>query len=59
MTTNILNSKIGEVEDKISDISGVVNKSTYNAKISDIEVKYFTSSGFNKFASKILETRIK
>ena len=59
MTTSILNSKIAKVEDKISDVSGLINKSTCNAKISDTEAKYFTTSAFNKFASKILETKVK
>ena len=31
----------------------------YNTKISDTEAKYFTTSDYNKFTRKILETKIK
>ena len=41
VTTTVLNTKIGEVEIKIPDISGLVKKKDYNAKISDIEKKIF------------------
>ena len=49
VTTSVLNKRIGEVESKIPDISGLVKKTDYNAKISDIETKYFTNSDYNKF----------
>ena len=39
MTTAVLNTKIGEVENKIPDVSGLVRKTDYNAKIKDIETK--------------------
>ena len=57
--TTVLNTKIGKIEDKTSDMSGLVKKPDYNAKISDIESKYFTTSDYNKFTSKILEIKIK
>ena len=41
VTTTVLNTKISEVEIKIPDISGLVKKKDYNAKISDIEKKIF------------------
>ena len=44
MTTNVLNTKIEKVENKIPDVRGLVKKTDYNAKISDIEKKYFTTS---------------
>ena len=49
MITTLLNTKIGEVENKILDVSPLVNKTDYNAKISDVEKKYVTISGYNKF----------
>ena len=39
MTTAVLNTKIGQVENKIPDVSGLVRKTDYNAKIKDIETK--------------------
>lgn len=55
----VLNIKIGEIKNKMLDVSNVVKKTNYNAKISGIEAKYFTTSGYSKFASKVFETRIK
>ena len=34
-------------------------KTDYNANISDIKGKYFTTSSYNKFASEILDTKLK
>ena len=59
MTTAFLNTKIGEDESKIPDIIGLVKKIDYSSKISDIEVKYFTTSDDNKFASEILDKKLK
>ena len=53
MTTTILNTKIEEVGNIILDVSGLVMKTDYNAKISDIVVKYFTTFDDNKSTSKI------
>ena len=44
MTTAVLDTKIGEVENKIRDV-----KTDCNSKISDIEKQYFTVSDYNKF----------
>ena len=46
MTTAVLNTKIGEVENKIPTVSDLVKKTDYNAEISDIETKYFTTSDY-------------
>ena len=43
MTTTILNTNNREVENEISNVTGLVKKTDYNAKISDIEGKYFTT----------------
>ena len=57
MTANVLNTKISEVEKKIPDASGLAKKTGYNAKISDIEEKYFTTSDYNKFANEYLKRK--
>ena len=36
MPTTVLNIKIGEIENKISDVSGLVKEMDYNPKISDV-----------------------
>ena len=59
MTTNILNTKIGEFENKIPDVRGLVKKTDYITKISDIGKKYFTTSNYNTFTSKIINEKIK
>ena len=59
VTTAVLNTKIGEVEEKIPIVSGLVKKTNYDAKILDTEEKYFTTSGYNKFTSDILDPKIK
>ena len=59
MTTTVLDTKIGEVKNKIPDVNGLVKKTNYNSKISDIAKKYFTPSDYNKFTKKILDGKIK
>ena len=59
MTTTVLSTKIGEVENKIPEVSCLVKKANYNNEISDIEAKYFTTSNDRKFRIEILETKIK
>ena len=54
MTATVLNTKIGEVENKITDVSGLVKKTDYNSKIAEVEVKCFTTSDYNKFIGEIL-----
>ena len=44
---------------KKKDISDLVNKIYYNAKVSDIHVKYFTTSNYNKFRKEMLDAKIK
>ena len=59
MTATVLNTKIGEVENKIPDVSGLVRKTDYDAKIKDIEGTYFSTVDYNRFASEIFDTKIK
>ena len=37
MTTTVIDTKIGEAENKIPDVSVLVRKTDYNANTSDIE----------------------
>ena len=53
-TTCFLNA----VEKKILNVSNLV-KTDYYAKITDIKAKYFTTSDYNKFTGKILDTKRK
>ena len=46
MTTSALNSKIGEIENTIPNVSGLVKKD-YAAKIFDLAGKYFTTAIIN------------
>ena len=41
-TTTLFNTKISEVENKTSSVSGLVKKTDYDAKIKHTEKKYFT-----------------
>ena len=59
MTTTVLDTNIGEVEIKIPDVSGLVKKTNYNARISDIEKKYLTTFDNNRFTSGILDAKMK
>ena len=59
MTATVLKTKIKEVENKIPDLSGLVQKVHYDAKLSKIEGKYFTTTDYNQFMSDILDSRIK
>ena len=57
VTTTVLETEIGEVERKIQDISGFVKKTDCDAKISDIEKKYFTTFDYKKFTKEIVDAR--
>ena len=59
MTATILNTKIKVVDTKILDLSGLVRKTDYDAKISEIEGKYFTTSSYNKLTGNIVDVKIK
>ena len=47
------------VENKSPDVSNLVKKTDYDAKIWDIESKYFTTAVDNKFTSQTLDAKIK
>ena len=57
--TTVIDTKIKEVDNKISEPSRLVKKTDYDAKILEIEGKCFNTSDYNKFMSDILDTKIK
>ena len=46
-------------ENKIPNISDLVKKADYEAKIKDIKDKYFTTFEYNKFTNNKLDEKIK
>ena len=59
VTTNFLNRKISKVENGISNVGVVVQKPDYDAKITDIKGKHFTTADYNRFTGDILDTKIR
>ena len=59
VTTTVLKIKIDEAENKAPNVSGLVKKSNYDAKISDIKGRCFTIADYNIFASDILDSKLK
>ena len=57
--TPTVNTQIEEVENKTPDVRGLIKKTDYNVKISNIEAKYFTTSEYNTFTTQIVETKTK
>ena len=55
----LLNTKCGEIENKIPQITNLRKKTDDNAKIIDIEKKYFTTVDYNKFTSETFDANIK
>ena len=57
VTTNVLNIKIGEVDNKIRNTSGLVTTAVLNKKISKVpnHDKYITTPEFNKLTAEILQ----
>ena len=43
----------------IANVSVIAKKTNYDAKISDVETKYFTSSDYDKFTNEIIDNKIK
>ena len=61
MTTNFLNTKIREVENKMPDTSNLVTTTVLNTKINKIpdNSKYFTTQEFNKLTAEKFAARLK
>ena len=56
----LASTAVNDVKNKIPNNSDLVKKkANYDAKISDIETKYFTTSSYNKFLTEILNKKIK
>ena len=55
----LLLQKLKRVEKNIDDFTDLVKITDYDAKISDIEGRYFTASDYNKFMSDIIDAKIK
>ena len=47
------------VENKIPDVSNLVKKTDYDAKISGIESKHLITSDYNKFTNEVIDNKIK
>ena len=64
MTTTVLNTKISEVEKKITDASVLVTRSALNTKIGEVEnkipdhAKYITAPELNKLTPEDLAARL-
>ena len=50
---------LNAVEIKIPKVGDLVKKTNYDAKISDMEAKYFTTSDIKKFKNEILDKKVK
>ena len=65
MTTAVLNTKISEVENKISNTSSLVTRTVLNTKISEVEdkipdnSKYFTTQEFSELTAENVAARLK
>ena len=65
MTTAVLNTIIGEVENKIPDFRGLVTAPVLNTKIVEVEneipdhAKYIATPEFNKFAGSVFDANLK
>ena len=46
-------------ENKIPDVNNLVKKTNCDAKISEIENKYITTTDYNKFTKNIVDNNIK
>ena len=55
MAAAVLCTKINEFENKIPAVAGLVNKTDYDVETSDIETKYSTTAGYNRFTEETLE----
>ena len=65
MTTNVLNVKIGDVENKIPNTNNFVTTTVLSTKINEFEYKipdnskYITTQEFNKLTTKNFEARLR
>lgn len=59
VNTAVLNIKIDEAENKLFKVIVLFKKTYYDAQISDIQKKQFTTSDYNKFKSDMLDSKIR
>ena len=52
-------ANLNAVEIKMPDAINLVKKTDYDAKISDIESNYFTTSDYNKYTNETIDNKIK
>ena len=52
------NTALTTVENKILNVSDLVKNADYDAKISEMEKKYFTTSEYNKFTSNTFDAKL-
>ena len=55
----IQKKKVTAVENEIPDVSNLVKKRIYDAKISDIQSKYITTADYNRFTKNVVDNSIK
>ena len=54
-----MNTKISEVENKIPNVTNLVKKNDYDAKLFGTEEKYFATADYDKFTSETFDAKIK
>ena len=59
ITGLVTNAALAAVEKKIQNVSDLVKKTKYDAKVSEIYIKYFNRSDYDNFTTDILNTKIK
>ena len=52
------NTALTTVENKILNVNDLVKNADYDAKISEMEKKYFTTSEYNKFTSNTFDAKL-
>ena len=59
ITGLVTTAALAAVEKKIQNVSDLVKKTKYDAKVSEIYIKYFNRSDYDNFTTDILNTKIK
>ena len=52
------NTALTAVENKTPNVINLLKRINYDAKISEIDSKYFTTADYNKFTSQTLDEKI-
>ena len=52
------NTALTAVENKTPNVINLLTRINYDAKISEIDSKYFTTADYNKFTSQTLDEKI-